>query len=65
MKMRGGDLHFQLRIGFREALSGAKKTVGLPEGGRIALTIPAGIADGTTLRLAGKGEPGSERWSGR
>lgn len=58
MKMRGGDLHFQLRVGFREALSGAKKTVGLPEGGRIALTIPAGIEDGTTLRLAGKGEPG-------
>ncbi|WP_354432604.1 J domain-containing protein [Martelella mangrovi] len=58
MRMRGQDRHFHLQVSLIEALSGAKKTVGLPEGGRIALTIPAGIEDGKTLRLAGKGEPG-------
>ncbi|AJY45161.1 DnaJ C-terminal domain-containing protein [Martelella endophytica] len=58
MKMRGRDVQFQLTVGFREALTGGKKTVGLPDSGRIELTIPAGITDGTTLRLAGKGEPG-------
>nr|WP_272213456.1 DnaJ C-terminal domain-containing protein [Marinicella sp. W31]MDC2879412.1 DnaJ C-terminal domain-containing protein [Marinicella sp. W31] len=58
MRMRGEDRHFHLQVSLIEALSGAKKTVGLPEGGRIALTIPAGIEDGKTLRLSGKGAPG-------
>ncbi len=58
MRMRGQDRHFHLQVSLIEALTGAKKTVGLPEGGKIALTIPAGIEDGKTMRLAGKGEPG-------
>ncbi|TPW28483.1 J domain-containing protein [Martelella alba] len=58
MKMRGQDRQFQMTVGFIEALLGAKKTVDLPEGGRIELSIPAGIEDGKTLRLSGKGEPG-------
>ena len=58
IRMRGQDLHPQIQIGLVEALSGGSKTVSLPEIGRIELHIPAGIEDGQTLRLAGKGGPG-------
>lgn len=58
MKMRGEDRHFHMQVSLLEALKGAKKTVGLPGGGKIELTIPAGIEDGKSLRLSGKGEPG-------
>ncbi|RWR14484.1 DnaJ C-terminal domain-containing protein [Paenirhodobacter populi] len=59
MKMRGQDLHFHMEISFREAVEGGKKAVTLPEAGRLEITIPAGIEDGQTLRLAGKGGPGA------
>jgi DnaJ-class molecular chaperone len=52
---RGADLHFHLAIDFLEAINGAAKQVTLPDGGRLAITVPAGIGDGQTLRLAGKG----------
>ncbi|TCT44711.1 DnaJ C-terminal domain-containing protein [Martelella mediterranea] len=58
MKVRGKDRHFHLQVSLMEALKGAKKTVGLPEGGRISISIPAGIEDGKSLRLSGKGEAG-------
>ena len=58
MRMRGQDRHFQLTIGFLEAVEGGKHPVTLPEIGRVEISIPAGIEDGQTLRLAGKGEPG-------
>ena len=59
MKMRGQDLHFHLEVGFLDTVTGAKKTVTLPEVGRVELTIPAGIEDGQSLRLAGRGGPGA------
>lgn len=57
-KMRGGDLHFHMEVDFLDAVLGATRTVTLPEIGRIDIKVPAGIADGQTLRLAGKGQPG-------
>lgn len=57
-KMRGGDLHFHMEVDFLDAVQGATKTVTLPEIGRIDIRVPAGISDGQTLRLAGKGQPG-------
>lgn len=59
MKTRGQDLHFHMEISFREAVEGGKKAVTLPEAGRLEIAIPAGIEDGQTLRLAGKGGPGA------
>lgn len=56
--MRGADRLFHMQISFRDAVLGGKHTVTLPESGRLEVTIPAGIDDGQTLRLAGKGEPG-------
>jgi len=58
IRMRGGDLRFHLKIGFRDAVKGAKQRVTTPDSGTLDITIPAGIRDGQTLRLAGRGQPG-------
>jgi DnaJ-class molecular chaperone len=55
---RGGDVRYHLDVAFMDAMQGAKRAVPLPDGSAIDLTIPAGIRDGQTLRLRGKGQPG-------
>ncbi|MGB0086104.1 MAG: J domain-containing protein [Rhodomicrobiaceae bacterium] len=57
-KLRGGDVSYSLPVDFLEAVNGAKKTVTMPDGKRLSITIPAGIKDGQTLRLRGEGRPG-------
>lgn len=56
--MRGGDIRATLRLPFLDAARGAVRTVTLPDGRTVQLTIPAGTEDGTVLRLAGQGMPG-------
>lgn len=53
----GADLHFVLSVPFLDAVNGATKTIALPHGGPLDVTIPAGVEDGQVLRLRGKGEP--------
>ncbi len=55
---RGGDLRYHLEVDFMDAARGAKRTIPLPDGSTIDLAIPAGVRDGQTLRLRGKGQPG-------
>ena len=55
---RGADLRYHLDVDFMDAAKGAKRAVPLPDGSAIDLTIPAGVRDGQTLRLHGKGQPG-------
>lgn len=55
---RGGDLRYHLEVAFMDAVKGAKRAVPLPDGTAIDLSIPAGVRDGQTLRLRGKGQPG-------
>ena len=55
---RGADLRYHLNVDFMDAVQGAKRAVPLPDGSAIDLTIPAGVRDGQTLRLRGKGQPG-------
>lgn len=55
---RGADLRYHLDVDFMDAVQGARRTVPLPDGSTIELTIPAGVRDGQTLRLRGKGQPG-------
>ena len=55
---RGGDVRYHLDVDFLDAARGGKRTVPLPDGKTIELTIPAGVRDGQTLRLKGKGQPG-------
>ena len=53
----GHDLHYELPIDFLDAVNGASKTITLPQGGTLNVTIPAGVEDGQTLRLRAKGAP--------
>jgi len=57
------DLYAPVSITEREALFGARKLVNIPEGFKkrtFFLTIPAGISEGTTLRLKGMGRQMAE-----
>lgn len=56
---RGLDIRYQLEADFMDAALGTRRSVTLPDGKAIELSIPAGLRDGQTLRLRGKGGPGS------
>lgn len=56
--IRGHDAHYQLQVGFMDAVKGAKRRITLPGGESLDLTIPAGTRDGAILRLKGKGGTG-------
>lgn len=56
--VRGRDLRYHLDIDFLDAARGAKRSVTLPDGKPIEISIPVGVRDGQTLRLRGKGSPG-------
>ncbi len=53
----GADLRYRLAVEFLDAVNGASKRLTLPDGGTLDVSIPAGIAEGQTLRLRGKGAP--------
>jgi len=53
----GADLHYELPVEFLDAVNGATRTITLPQGGTLNVTIPAGVEDGQILRLRGKGAP--------
>ena len=55
---RGADLRYHLEVDFLDAARGAKRAVTMPDGKSIEIAIPAGVRDGQTLRLKGKGGPG-------
>ncbi len=59
---RGTDLVYELPVSLEEVFHGATKMVSYRRGGqveRVSVKVPAGIATGKKLRLAGKGEPGA------
>ncbi|RBP02107.1 DnaJ-like protein [Roseiarcus fermentans] len=53
----GADLRYELHVPFLDAVNGGVKTITLPQGGTLDVTIPAGVEDGQTMRLKGKGAP--------
>lgn len=55
---RGPDLRYHLEVEFMDAAQGTKRSVTMPDGKGIEITIPPGLRDGQTLRLRGKGGPG-------
>ena len=54
----GHNLNYSLQVSFLDAVFGASQKLTLPDGDRIEVKIPAGITDGQTIRLRGKGAPG-------
>ncbi|MDG1170559.1 MAG: DnaJ C-terminal domain-containing protein [Sulfitobacter sp.] len=54
----GSDVRYHLDVDFLEAARGAKRSVTMPDGKRLEITIPPGLRDGQTLRLRGKGGAG-------
>ncbi len=58
LRMRGPDRRYHLEVDFMDAARGATRRLTMPEGGTLDVTIPAGVADGTVLRLRGKGGAG-------
>lgn len=59
--MRGMDYRYNLEISFLEAVNGVKKRVQFPDNETLDITVPAGVENGQTLRLKGKGGPGAGR----
>ncbi|MFB0520500.1 MAG: DnaJ C-terminal domain-containing protein [Desulfatiglandales bacterium] len=59
--LKGQDLIYELPLHLEDVVKAQEKTISYNLGGvhqQIKVKIPAGIADGKKLRLAGKGQPG-------
>ncbi len=56
---RGADQRYTLNVSFLDAARGATQRLALPGGGDLNVQIPPGTETGQTLRLRGKGRPGT------
>lgn len=56
--LRGADRRYALEVAFLDAVRGEKTRITLPDGASLEVQIPAGVTDGQTIRLRGKGDPG-------
>ena len=55
---KGGNVQYRLSVTLPDAATRATQRITLADGKTIDLKIPAGVEDGTQMRLAGKGEVG-------
>jgi curved DNA-binding protein len=58
---RGGDLEMEVEIGFRDAAQGAEKQIAFRRNGQreeLKIKIPAGVDNGSKIRITGKGAQG-------
>jgi DnaJ-class molecular chaperone len=56
---RGADIQYRLAVPFVEAAAGRDQRITLADGKAINLKLPAGVEDGTVMRLKDKGHPGT------
>ncbi len=56
---KGLDAQYRLSVEFLEAINGISKRISMPNGSTLDVNIPAGIQEGQTLRVKGKGQPSS------
>jgi curved DNA-binding protein len=57
-KFRGQDVNAELKLDIRDVYSSQKQTLTI-NGKNIRLTIPAGVENGQTIKIAGHGGPGA------
>jgi DnaJ-class molecular chaperone len=55
---RGASVQYRLKVSLTDAALLNQQRITLSDGKTIDLKLPAGVEDGTQMRLAGKGEPG-------
>jgi DnaJ-class molecular chaperone len=55
---KGADLAYRLKVPFVDAVASKPQRITLGDGKTIDLKLPAGLEDGTKIRLAGKGQEG-------
>ena len=55
---KGASVQYRLQVSLTDAAVLAPQRITLSDGKTIDLKLPAGLEDGTQMRLAGKGEPG-------
>ncbi|EAQ28447.1 DnaJ-class molecular chaperone [Erythrobacter sp. NAP1] len=55
---RGADIQYRLAVPFVDAATGRDQRITLADGKAISLKLPAGVEDGTQMRLKGKGHDG-------
>ncbi|MGE3691384.1 MAG: DnaJ C-terminal domain-containing protein [Novosphingobium sp.] len=55
---KGANVQYRLNVSFADAASRADQRITLRDGKTIDLKLPAGLEEGTQMRLAGKGDPG-------
>ena len=55
---RGANVAYKLGVSLTDAATLATQRITLADGKTIDLKLPAGVEDGTQMRLSGKGEPG-------
>jgi DnaJ-class molecular chaperone len=55
---RGADIQYRLAVPFIDAAAGRDQRITLADGKAINLKLPAGVTDGTQMRLRGKGHSG-------
>lgn len=53
---RGRDVRARTRLSFAQAISGATVSLRTADGSSVRTKIPAGVKDGATIRIRGKGE---------
>ncbi len=55
---KGANVSYRLRVSLTDAATRADQRITLSDGKTIDLKLPAGVEDGTQMRLGGKGESG-------
>jgi DnaJ-class molecular chaperone len=55
---RGANVSYRLKVPFVDAAALKPQRITLGDGATIDLKLPAGVEDGTQMRLKGKGQPG-------
>ena len=54
---RGADVETEVSVTIEDVIEGNRATAALPDGRKLAVSLPVGVRDGQVIRLRGQGEP--------